>query len=92
VVATEVGELARQSATSAAAIRELLQRIRVESDRTTSAVGEMTELVNQIDGLRSVVRDAIVEQGAATEAVSRAMQQQIARASEISDRATALTS
>jgi methyl-accepting chemotaxis protein len=91
VVATEVGELARQSAEAAAAIGDLLGRITRESERTSSAVATMTQLVDDIDRLRTVVGSAIDHQGAATEDVARAMKQQIERASEISVRASSLS-
>lgn len=62
VVANEVKDLARETAISADDIAHKIEAIQVSSDKTTEAMTELTEIVNRVSELSTVIALAISEQ------------------------------
>ncbi|BET68501.1 methyl-accepting chemotaxis protein [Opitutales bacterium ASA1] len=70
VVASEVKELARQTAAATEDIRSRVQSIQGDSGAAVDAIGEITEVIAQIDRYQSVIASSVEEQAATMNEIS----------------------
>ena len=71
VVASEVKNLANQTAKATEEISSQIGGIQGATDDAVRAIGSIGETINQISGITSTVATAVEEQGAATQEISR---------------------
>lgn len=75
VVANEVKELARQTGTATQEIGEKISAIQTDARDAVKAIGEISEIINQISGVQNMVATAVEEQRATTEEIGRNVNQ-----------------
>lgn len=75
VVASEVKSLAGQTAKATTEISEQIAAIQTASDATVRAIGEVVEVITEIDQIGVAIASAIEEQGSATQEISRSVQE-----------------
>jgi len=83
VVANEVKELAKQTARSSEEIGRNVEGIQSESGSAVGAIGEITQVINQIAELQSSIAAAVEEQTATTNEMSGGIGLVATRAGEI---------
>jgi methyl-accepting chemotaxis protein len=71
VVATEVKELAKQTADATDDIRNRVEGIQNSSGEAVSAIGEITEVIRNINGLSRQIAAAVEEQNATTAEIAQ---------------------
>jgi methyl-accepting chemotaxis protein len=75
VVATEVKDLARQTASATDDIRRRIEGIQVSSGRAVQSIGEISEVVKQVNELSQVIASAVEEQSITTKEIGKNMLQ-----------------
>jgi methyl-accepting chemotaxis protein len=75
VVASEVKSLAGQTAKATTEISEQIAAIQAASDQTVTAIGNVVEVIAEIDQIGIAIAAAIEQQGSATTEISRSVQE-----------------
>jgi methyl-accepting chemotaxis protein len=75
VVASEVKSLAGQTAKATTEISEQIAAIQAASDQTVTAIGNVAEVIAEIDQIGIAIASAIEQQGSATKEISRSVQE-----------------
>ena len=75
MVATEVKDLAGQTATAAMEIRQLVEAIQSDSSEAASAIANITGVINEIHSVQGVIAAAVEEQAVTTNEVNRSVQE-----------------
>jgi methyl-accepting chemotaxis protein len=73
VVANEVKELAKQTATASADISRKIETIQRDAKGATSAIQEISTIINQINDISNNIASAVEEQTVTTKEISRSM-------------------
>jgi methyl-accepting chemotaxis protein len=71
VVATEVKELAQETARATEDISRTIQVIQTDSTAAAAAIGQIAEVIGQINGFQTTIASAVEEQTATTNEMSR---------------------
>ncbi|GIJ46604.1 hypothetical protein Val02_34900 [Virgisporangium aliadipatigenens] len=71
VVASEVGELARQTAQATEDVSRRIEAIQTEARKAVAAVGSITQVIEQIDSYQTAIATAVEEQAAVAAEMSR---------------------
>jgi methyl-accepting chemotaxis protein len=71
VVANEVKELAKETAKATEDISRKIEAIQTDTKAAVDAIGTISEVINQIDGISSTIASAVEEQNATTNEMSR---------------------
>jgi methyl-accepting chemotaxis protein len=71
VVANEVKELAKKTAKATEDISRKIETIQVDSKAAVEAIGTISEVINQINGISSTIATAVEEQSATTNEMAR---------------------
>jgi PAS domain S-box-containing protein len=71
VVANEVKELAKQTAKATEDISQKIQAIQQNTGGAVTAIGQITEVIEQISDIQNTIASAIEEQSATTNEISR---------------------
>jgi len=74
VVAGEVKELANQTARATEQISEQISHIQVKSTDAASAIGNISEIIERMNGINQAIAAATEEQNEATREISRSVQ------------------
>lgn len=83
VVATEVKELASQTARATQEISDQIAQIQRSTGQAVSAIGSITERIQEISGVSAAIAAAVEEQGAATQEIVRNVAQAAMGAGEV---------
>jgi methyl-accepting chemotaxis protein len=75
VVAAEVKELANQTARATDEISSQIARIQGSTDQAVTAIGSITQRIQEISGVATAIAAAVEEQGAATQEIVRNVSQ-----------------
>lgn len=75
VVASEVKSLAGQTAKATTEISEQIAAIQTASDETVAAIGNVANVIAEIDQIGTAIAAAIEEQGSATKEIARSVQE-----------------
>ena len=78
VVANEIKELAKQTADATQDIKKKIEGIRASTEGTVSEIGEITQVIDAVNEIVSIISTAVNEQGIATSEISK----NVAQASE----------
>lgn len=92
VVATEVKDLAAQTADAAEKIRAQIADIKEKSDRSLISIGEMGRTTSEVVDIASAISEATEQQTLATQEIARTMQSVTAATASVTSNATAVTS
>ena len=79
VVAGEVKNLANQTAKATDKITQQIKEVQNATGQAVSAIGEITETIRRVDEIGSAIASATAEQDAATNEISRNVQQAASR-------------
>ncbi len=71
VVANEVKELAKETAKATEDISRKIEAIQTDTKAAVDAIGTISEVINQINGISSTIASAVEEQNATTNEMSR---------------------
>jgi methyl-accepting chemotaxis protein len=71
VVANEVKELAKETAKATEDISRKIEAIQTDTKAAVEAIGTISEVINQINGISSTIASAVEEQNATTNEMSR---------------------
>ncbi len=85
VVASEVKQLATQTATATEQIRQQINDIQGATGGAVDSIALITETIEQVNGIASSIASAVEEQSAATEEISRNVQLASASTNEVSN-------
>ncbi len=85
VVASEVKELATQTAQATEAISEQITDIQQETESSVSAIREITETMNDVSMATEAIAAAVEEQGAATSEIAQNVQNAAKRSTDVSE-------
>ncbi len=91
VVASEVKTLANQTASATAEISALVEAMQGSSQDTLSAIGQITNVIDQINQISGIIAAAIEEQGAATKEISSHINQAAQRVQNITTNVSDVT-
>lgn len=91
VVANEVKELAKETASATEKISERIAAIQTETNSAVTAIGEITNIIAQVNELQSSIAGAVEEQSATNSEISRSVSQAAVGVSEISANVTSLS-
>ncbi len=83
VVASEVKELARETARATEDIAGRVQTIQSETSGAVAAIGEITAVISQISELQGTIAAAVEEQTATTQEMSRSIDQSVEGSGQI---------
>jgi methyl-accepting chemotaxis protein len=83
VVASEVKELAQQTAHFTEEISAKIEAVRGGSDAAVIAIGEISEVVQQVNDLQAAIASAVEEQSATTAEISRSVSEAAGGTGEI---------
>jgi len=83
VVASEVKGLAAQTAKATEEIGAQIEAIQAASTRTVTAIDAITGTIRALDGISGAIAAAVEEQGAATQEISRNVQQAATGTSQV---------
>ena len=83
VVASEVKELASQTAKATDEIAGQVAAIQASTEECVSAIGGISDTIREISGIATTVASAVEEQGAATREIAHSVQQVAAGTSEV---------
>ena len=75
VVATEVKELARQTASATDDIRKRIEHIQGSTGRAIKSIGDISEVVKQVNELSQTIASAVEEQSVTTKEIGKNMLQ-----------------
>ncbi|GEM_PF-2873393 len=84
VVAGEVKELARQTATATSQISESIGTMQHEANKSVNAIAKVAEIVNQVKGIAGTIATSVEEQSAATQEIARTISSVSSSAKDIS--------
>jgi len=84
VVANEVKGLAAQTAKATGEVSSLIGDIQVASDTAVSAIGRITSIIREVDGISAVIATAVEQQGAATAEIAETVQRSATGAQTVS--------
>ncbi|MDI6100978.1 methyl-accepting chemotaxis protein [Actinoplanes sp. NEAU-A12] len=73
VVAGEVKDLAQETAKATEDISERVQAIQADTSGAVTAIGEITEIIERINGLQLTIASAVEEQTATTQEMNRTL-------------------
>ena len=83
VVANEVKELAKQTANATDDIGQKIEAIQDDTKGSVKAIGEITNIINQINDIQNTIASAVEAQTATTNEIARNVNQAASSASEI---------
>ena len=83
VVANEVKDLARKTARSSEEIGRKVQSIQLDTEQAVTAIGQITEIIRQINDIQTVVAASVEEQAATTGEIGRSVTEAAAGSTEI---------
>jgi methyl-accepting chemotaxis protein len=83
VVASEVEDLARKTATSSDEIARKIASMQVSIEQAVGAIAEITTIIGQIDDFQTVIAASVEEQAATTNEISRSVTEAAAATTEI---------
>ena len=90
VVANEVKELAKQTAAATEDISNKVEAIQADTKGSVSAIGEITNIINQISDFQTTIASAVEEQTATTTEIARNVHQVAIGSSEIARNITSV--
>jgi methyl-accepting chemotaxis protein len=85
VVANEVKDLARQTAQATDEITKKIEAIQSSSGEAVTAIEEITDVIEQINGLSATIAAAVEQQAATTSEITRNVSQTAQGANEIAE-------
>lgn len=85
VVASEVKELATQTGKATEEIGSQISNIQQETESAVAAIGEISEIMKDVNVKTGAIATAVEEQGASTTEISRNVQQAAAGSATVSD-------
>jgi len=85
IVASEVKELAGQTARATEDIRTQIEAIQSSTVSAVDAIGLITTTIEQVDAIATAIASAVEEQGAATQEIARNVSEAATGTSEVSD-------
>jgi len=88
VVASEVKELATQTAKATEAISEQIESIQRETDSSVEAIRGIGDIMNEVSSATGTIAAAVEEQGATTSEISGNVQQAAAGSNEVAESIT----
>ncbi len=91
VVASEVKNLANQTARATEEISSQIASVQDATSGFVQSIGGITETINQVNDIASVIAGAVEEQNAATMEISRSVQDAAAATERVSSSITAVT-
>jgi len=91
VVANEVKSLANQTAKATEDISRQIGEVQAETRTAVTAIGGISEIINQINEVASAIASAVEEQNAATQEIARNVQQASQGTSEVSHTISSVT-
>jgi methyl-accepting chemotaxis protein len=83
VVANEVKELAKQTATATEDISRKIEAIQQDAKGAVQAIGSITEVIGQVNQISATIATAVEEQSATTSEMSRSLSEAARGASEV---------
>jgi methyl-accepting chemotaxis protein len=83
VVASEVKQLANQTATATKEIGQKIQAIQEEIKGTVGGIGQITEVIGQVNNIQTTIASAVEEQSATTNEMTRNMSEAATGSREI---------
>ncbi|MFC8924181.1 methyl-accepting chemotaxis protein [Cellulosimicrobium sp. NPDC057127] len=92
VVASEVKELAQETAKATEDIARRVEAIQGDTDGAVGAIAEITQIIGQINDYQLTIASAVEEQSATTNEMSRGVQESATGASEIAGNITGIAS
>jgi methyl-accepting chemotaxis protein len=90
VVASEVKNLANQTAKATEDISEQIAGMQTATGEAVGAIKAITETIGKIDQIAATIAAAVEEQGAATQEISRSVQQAAGGARDVSENVSAV--
>ncbi|MGD9639193.1 MAG: methyl-accepting chemotaxis protein [Alphaproteobacteria bacterium] len=91
VVASEVKNLANQTATATDEISSQISDVQGKTDKSVSAITKIGDVINKIDQISAVIAAAVEEQGAATQEISKNIDQASQGTKSVSDNIVIIT-
>ncbi|MFK7894617.1 MAG: methyl-accepting chemotaxis protein [Myxococcota bacterium] len=88
VVANEVKELAKETAKATEDISQKIETIQGDTHSAVSAIGEISEIINQISAIQNTIASAVEEQTATTNEIGRNVGEAARGTSEIAENIT----
>jgi methyl-accepting chemotaxis protein len=83
VVATEVKDLANQTATATNDIRKQIEGIQISVGTTVQSIGEISEAIQQVNGVSRIIASAVEEQSITTKEIAQNVAQTSATADTV---------
>jgi methyl-accepting chemotaxis protein len=83
VVAGEVKDLAQETAKATEDISQRVQTIQADTDNAVAAIGEISEIIERINGLQLTIASAVEEQTATTHEMNRTLSEAASGAGDI---------
>lgn len=90
VVANEVKELAKETAKATEEIGQKIEAIQLDTKGAVEAIGQISEVINQINDISSTIASAVEEQTATTNEISRNVCEASKGTSEIAQNITSV--
>ncbi|MBB6253106.1 methyl-accepting chemotaxis protein [Nitrospirillum iridis] len=91
VVAGEVKSLAGQTARATSEISQQIATVQEETRRTVTAIDDIAQVINQIQGISTGISSAVEEQGAATREIARNVQEAAQGTQDVSETITGVS-
>jgi methyl-accepting chemotaxis protein len=91
VVANEVKELAKETAKATEDIGRKIEAIQTDTKAAVEAIGTISEVINQINGISSTIATAVEEQNATTNEMSRNISEAARGSGEITSNISGVT-
>ncbi len=88
VVANEVKELAKETSSSAKDISQKIEAIQEDTEGSVTAIGEIREIIGQINDIQNTIATAVEEQSATTNEIVRNVSEAAHGSTEISQTIT----
>jgi methyl-accepting chemotaxis protein len=92
VVATEVKELAQQTSKATSDISTMIDEIQGDTRRAVEVIGEITEIIDQINQIQTSIASAVEEQAVTTSEIGRSVNEAAMGAHEIANNITSVAS
>jgi len=90
VVANEVKELAKETAKATEDISRKIEAIQADTKGAVGAIGEITTVINQINGISNTIASAVEEQTATTNEIVRNVQEGAKGGSQVAENIVAV--
>jgi len=87
-VATEVKELAKETARATEDISGKIEAIQADTQGAVEAIGRISSIINQINDIQNTIASAVQEQTATTNEIARSVTEAAGGSSEIADNIT----